>query len=177
MTKDEVIKELSENKKLLKIAHNIAGSHGLGMDLYQHLFLTLCEYDETKLLKAQEGNYAPFLCIKIMSNSFHSKSSPFAKIYRQFSFEQEIESVHLSVDPYEESENIKVLLEIDELILPIEQYITQPITQENFYKLTLLRRWADGESYQDISNQTGIPKRSIGVAIKQAINEIKENVF
>jgi hypothetical protein len=93
------------------------------------------------------------------------------------SFEQEIESINLSVDPYEESENIKVLLEIDELIFPIEQYITQPITQDNFYKLTLLRRWADGESYQDISNQTGIPKRSIGVAIKQAINEIKENVF
>lgn len=164
MNKVEIINCLAKNDRLKRVAHNIAGGKGLGDDLYQHLFLVLLEYDEAKIIRAQENKYIEYTCIKIMANSYNSKSSPFAHQYRQH-----LNDVELTFDiEYIEDEPIPDKKE------PIEQFLEQPINTTNFYHLTLLKRWAKGESYKTLAKKTKIPQRSIEHAVRKGINEIKQ---
>lgn len=166
MTKGQIINRLAHNVKIKKAAYNIGGSYS--EDLYQHLFLTLCELPAKKIQDAHKKKYIEFLCIKIMQNSFHSYSSPFAVQFRQFGFDESIKQDIEDIDIMEE------LIENEKLLKPIETYLNQPINQENFYRITLVTMWANGESYRKIAAKTRIPMRSIAAAIQQAIKEIKE---
>lgn len=174
MTKEEIINQLAHNPKIKKIAQNIAGAKGLGDDLYQYLFLTLCEMPEEKIQSAHEKKFIDFLAIKIMQNSYHSFTSPFAIQYRQHIIDAEIEINTFHVCPDKEAETIEALNLHEVKVKPVEDYLNQEINQDNFYKLTLLREWAGGSSYRKIAARTKIPMRSIAHAIQTAIKEIKE---
>ena len=176
MTKKDIIENLAHDKKIRKIAQNIAGAKGLGDDLYQYLFLTLLEKPEAKIIEAHEKKYLDFLCITIMQNSYHSFSSPFAVQYRQHIGDSDVLEIELHTSPDIEEATLKRLNDYEELIEPLEAYLHQPITQDNFFKLILLRDWVNGESYRKIAARTKIPMRSVASAIQQALNEIRETL-
>lgn len=165
MTKAEIIETLSREKRLKEAAQNIAGSKGLGDDLYQHLFLVLLEYEETKIIRAHEKDYIFYTCIKIMRQSYNSKSSPFAVVYRQHANDVELCEDLPEINECEEDKTER-----------IESFLSQPITTDNFYQMTLLRRWAQGESYRVLSRKTKIPQRSIEDAIKRGLKKLRQTL-
>ena len=166
--------QLAHNPKIRKIALNIAGGIRFGEDLYQHLFLTLCEKEDQKIIEAYDKKYLEFLCISIMQNNYHSVTSPFYKINRHNISYDELHEQHAASIPDNESEIFEHLENYELKIKPIEDYINQQVTQDNFYKITLVRQWANGDSYRTIAKKTKIPMKSIAVAIQTALKEIKE---
>lgn len=168
MDKAQIIETLAQDKKLLTIAKNIAGSSGLEMDLYQHTFEALLNMSEAKLLKAYNGGYLQHFTVKIMALSFKSKKSPFAMKYRHFEHRYNIED--LDIECPNEIEKIK---EREQQLKPIEDYINQPITQDNFFDITLIKQWSAGDSIREINKKTKIPMRPISASINKTLNELK----
>lgn len=166
-----IINQLANNKKLKAISTNIAGS--LGEDLWQNLFLILCQMKKSKIISIHKNKSIEFYCINIMSNEYHNKNSLFSKQYRHQVYDSSIESVNLTIDEEKENENINELKSIDTRENPIYKFFAEKVTQENFYKVELLRRWAEGESYRDISRKTNIPMRSIAASIQKTIIELR----
>lgn len=165
MTKSQILNQLANNAKLKRVAYNIGGDGG--DDLFQELFITLGTYDETKLLKSYNEKYLEYLCIKIMSDKQHY-------IFRETPQTVAIENTTISIDPYEQMETEKAIREYEDLLEPIDNYIEQPVTQDNFFGLTLLKDWIGGESYREISKRTRIPVDSIAKTVQKEIKKIRQ---
>jgi len=169
----QVINGLANNKKLKGIAYKIAGR--LGDDLWQTLFLILCDMPKFRIIELYKNKSIEYYCINILSNEFHNKKSLFSKETRHQMYDEDIEDYKLPSCDYEiERENIAKMERIDLQENPIYRFFAQRVTQDNFYKVELLRRWAEGESYRQISKRTNIPMRSIAHEIQKTINELKE---
>lgn len=123
-----------------------------------------------KIQDAHEKKYLEFLCIKIMQNSYHSLLSPFARQYRQHEY-----TICITEISHHETQDEELSLreQGEQQVNEIEDYLNQAITQDNFYKITLLRRWANGESFRKISAATNIPARSIADTVKKTLHEIR----
>ena len=173
MNKAQIISDLTKHKGLFKLCNKLAWKQGVANDLYQHLFLVLLEYDEAKILKAYNDGYIVRLAGRIVISSMCSNTSPFAKQYQHLANCVELKDTD-SIDSEEDQHPDEVRRsERTDAILDI---LEQPVNTDNFYKLTLLKEWAKGNSYAKISQKTKIPYRSIETAIKSCIKEIKENI-
>lgn len=171
MDKAQIISDLTKDTSLKRLCNKLAWKQGIANDLYQHLFVVLLEYDEAKILRAYNEGYIVRLAGGIVINSMCSTSSPFAKQYQHLSNCKEINESDSIEDEAEPSEEDKRREDRIDLILDV---LEQPVTTENFYRLTLLKEWAKGSSYRQISNKTKIPRRSIETAIIACIKEIRQ---
>ena len=175
MSKEAILNELSKNKKLRTIAMKIGGygANGLGEDLYQQLFITLCTMDSAKVVKANDGKYLEFMCIKIMSNAFHNNYGEFAKLYRKPLNVELIEIKDYMVGVEQDEIKMGKDSEVEDMETILD-FLNQEITQENFYKVTLVKRWVNGESCRKISTMTQIPYRTVAKEIQNTLAELKE---
>ena len=162
---------IANNKAIKRAAYNIAKEHLVGADLYQHLFIEIANVKIDKLVKAHKEGWLPFLCVRIMMNQYHKRNHTFAKQYRLYA-EREVHT-ELQTEYSEESEDLhdRKLQEAKADIL--RAFISQELTQENFYEMTLLNRWLEGNSFRDISRMTGIPFRSIAESVNQTIENLQ----
>ena len=171
--KKEILAKIAVNKKLLKVAHNIANSDGLGDDLFQHLFEVLLNYPDEKIIEAYEQNALDYLAIKIMSNSYHSRTSPFARQYRHNHNDYRSEEVATKVIEERACDDDENRIELEKKHQVIDNFLSQQLNQKNFYRLTLFKMWHNGDTYREIARKTNIPMRSIGTAIQGTIKELK----
>jgi len=162
---------VANNKAIERAAYNIARSHGVGADLYQHLFIEIANVKIDKLVKAHKEGYLPFMCVRIMMNQYHKRNHTFAKQYRLYA-EREVHT-ELQQEYSEESEDLhgRKLQETKADIL--RAFISQELTQENFYEMTLLNKWLDGNTFTEISKLTGIPFRTIALTVNQTIENLQ----
>lgn len=161
------------NKAIEKAAVSIARNHGVGKDLYQHLFLEIANANIDKLAKAHKDGYLPFLCVRIMLNQYHKRNHTFAKQYRLYADKEVI--MEFLPNSAEESEDITTRKVKENKTDILRAFLSQDLTQENFYDMTLLNKWLDGNSYQAISRMTGIPKRSIAESVHSTILALQES--
>ena len=145
----------------------------MGEDLFQHLFEVLCEIEDEKLIDSYNKKYIKFLAIKIMSNAFHNKYSIFTKQFKRpdlLIFLEEV-TYKLIAEDIEKIEGIDSELED---FNSMADFLNQEIIQDNFYKVTLLKRWISGESVRKISALTQIPYRTVAKEIQNTLAELKE---
>ena len=80
MNKKQIIEALYRDKQFKKVCQNIAPP-SLCEDLFHETIMVFLEMDEEKVIKASLEGYLKWLFIRIASNSFNSKTSPFYHKY------------------------------------------------------------------------------------------------
>jgi DNA-binding CsgD family transcriptional regulator len=165
MNKNLIIESLYLDKSFKKICLNIA-AHDYSEDLYHETILILLSMDDEKIIQAKQKGYLKFMFIKIATNLYKSKSSPFFKKYRHLESDLEISNKL-------ESETKLVDLEFEkhynQFIIRIEKEIN--ILSE--YERELLKLYLKFNDYRKVSIEVGIKYESVRHAIRMAIAKIK----
>lgn len=78
------IEEVMNNKWLEEIANNIGVTLDLKQDFIQEIYLILLQYDQSKLEQLMIDNKLKWFVIKICTNQYNSKSSPFYTRYKKY---------------------------------------------------------------------------------------------
>ena len=99
--------------------------------------------------------------------SFHSKTSPYHKTYRQNNRMGSLEEWH-------EPEVVDYDFDTDVMIEAIQDILDemQLDTTEMWYRSRLFSMWLTDKNYSSLSKKTGIPRTSIS----QAVNETREYI-
>ena len=167
--KAQIIEELASNKQLKQLAKRIARGDELGADVYQELFVALCEMKSDKLIKAYNENYIIYLCITIMNRMVHS---PRHHVNKKLICAELPMLGEWQLDIIEDDEDIEIRAEIEQDELDknnsVKRYINQRLTQKNFYDVTIFTKWYNGQSYRDIAEETGIPLMSVHESVKRS---------
>lgn len=170
-SKNELVTKLYVDDKFNDFLHKIA-SPGLIDDLRHEVMLILLEYDSDKLMSiwtkpgATGGiNGLRFFAIRTALNLEKSKTSPFYKKFKKDAAEW--------IDDNIDVEALDIIDDDEDLPEVVEFY--------NKFKKTLY--WFDAEifdlyiklgSYRAVSEDTGIPQRTIGTKCKMVKDKIKE---
>jgi DNA-directed RNA polymerase specialized sigma24 family protein len=171
MTRDDIIKELVNDKEYRRICNKIAGNTGLGDDLYSELMLSLIEFKHLeKVYRESEGKFF-FYVIRCALNMFRNKRSKFNKTYRanyaelddnkEMMMEQEIK-----IDI--EAVSAKVYAEIES--------IKQSYGNNFPYQVGLLQLYLKYGTLRKLSRETGIPLSSCYNTLKEIRQKISNNV-
>lgn len=80
--KNDILDELFRSKFIDDLIWTITSGHQLKDDLKCELFLILCEMDDSKIINAYNNHYLNYLCVNILKKQYHSKTSPFHKMWR-----------------------------------------------------------------------------------------------
>lgn len=87
MTRNEIVEALARDRRVEQICamvtHLKADDPDL-LDLGQHIYLILLEYDEPKLQDLWENDEINFLIVRLVLNNFRSAKSRFHYIFRVF---------------------------------------------------------------------------------------------
>jgi hypothetical protein len=83
MNKNEIIIWLNDNKILNESIKKICQNENHIEDLRSELFLTLCEKSDDEIVSLYESKNMIWWCLRFLKNQYHSKSSPFHKMYRR----------------------------------------------------------------------------------------------
>lgn len=87
--KNRIVKELATNKVVEELCCNMGVEQAYLDDLVQEIYLILLEYDEGKMIKMYERKQLKFFIVRIISNQYFSKNSPFYKKYKLFDQRQD----------------------------------------------------------------------------------------
>jgi hypothetical protein len=165
MNKEEIILQFYNSPNPMQICKKIS-HHYYTDDLLHECILTLYDLDEQKILDAHKNNYLTYLFYKIVSNSYVSYTSPFAKKYKHFenntnNFEKiKTESDFESSDF--EIENEKFTQDIENSISELDEY------DRELFKLYI--QFGD---FRKISNLVDIKYGAVRHSILQTINFLK----
>ena len=140
ISRDQIIIDLFESKRLDDAINNITKGNRLKEDLKSELFVILCEMKTAKLRAAYEGNYLFFLCINILKKQYNSKTSPFHKKYRG-----KLKFTELYEDVIYDEVNASIIFEgkvLDEVrkILNEVSYLDRELFKL-YYKMDEYDRW------------------------------------
>jgi len=165
VNKKQIIEALYRDKQFKKVCQNIAPP-SLCEDLFHETIMVFLEMDEAKVLNASKEGYLKWLFIRIASNSFNSKTSPFYHKY------------HHNDDRYDLSEaKIKEVTNINEGFESKFKQLIESIESEiqclDFYEKELLKLYIKFGNYRDVSREVGIKYESVRHAIRLAIEKIK----
>lgn len=167
MTKAQIIEGLYLDRQFKKVCQNIAPP-SLSDDLFHETIVVFLEMDDEKVIKASQEGYLKWLFIKIASNSFNSKTSPFYHKYHHND-----DRIEVSESKVKDADFISQGFEIKfkELVESIEKQIECL----DFYERELLKLYIKFGNYRDVSREVGIKYESVRHAIRLAINKIKQN--
>lgn len=166
MTKHEIISALYQDAAFKRICSNIAPPDYSG-DLFHETIMYLLEMPEEKIKEAYQLNYLKFLFLKIASNQWNSKTSPFFKKYRHNEPTDEIQQFEINSESnWEDFE-----YDYNQLVSLIE---TEIDTIEDEYDRELVILYLTHEDYRKVSELVGIKYTSVRHAINQALKPIRE---
>jgi len=158
MTSAEILSELAKNKEVKEVALNIAmKDRDRANDLFQDLFIELYKLPKSKIREAHRKKYLPKLCTKIL----YSLNMKYSR-----NVTQQLPEITDDIQEYDLSK--------DHQLEYLKQYLNQDITQENYYRITILRRWVNGESMRHISRTTRIRVHEIMRVINAELDELKK---
>ena len=185
MTKTEIIKALYLDRQFKKVCQNIAPP-SLSDDLFHETIVVFLEMDEEKVIKASQEGYLKWLFIRIASNSFNSKTSPFYHKYHHNDGNQGIRETNREneLKTCVNNSNNTVLLskytseittnEFEKKYKTLTETIEKEIEHLDFYERELLKLYIKFGNYRDVSREVGIKYESVRHAIRLAIEKIKQ---
>jgi hypothetical protein len=83
MSRNDIIVWLNNHKILNESIKKICSNQDHIDDLRSELFLTLCEKSDDFIIELYEEKGLVWWCLRFLKNQYHSKSSPFHKMYRR----------------------------------------------------------------------------------------------
>lgn len=179
MKSSKLIEEYYNNKELITFFKNIANEWW--EELRQDVFLTLCEYDENKIVEMQSKKYLKFFIIRIALNQFRSKTSKF--------YYQNIKNNNLGIALTNDDmiENADAIL-YSNLIYDTQGETAYDIVEAKivsaeksieklrYFEREILKLYLELGTYKKVSEDTGIPIRTIANGVKNAIKNVKLNI-
>lgn len=87
MTRNEIVESLGRERRVEQICAmvtHLPADHPDLLDLGQHIYLILLEYDEGKLQDLWEHDEINFLIVRLVLNNFRSAKSRFHYLFRVF---------------------------------------------------------------------------------------------
>ena len=148
----------------------------LASDLYQELFVILCEKDEAWIEEKYHSNYWEGFIIKIIFNQYYGKRTNFTKCFINPIGTEDIDNIELIENEYEIQGDL-MLLCVDEVMSRLDWYHN---------KIWYLYRNGDKEkgiapfNARSINRGTGISRHEIWRVlklIKEQANEIYETKY
>jgi hypothetical protein len=107
----------------------------------------------------------------IIHRSFHSKTSPYYKLYKQKGKETAM------IEDYDVIDTSEEYVDDMELIEQIECIINKKTNDPNlYYKMKLLREYVENPNYSALSRKFNIPRTSLSLAIKDARKIVLEQL-
>ena len=179
MNSNKLIAEYYENKELVTFFKNIANEWW--EELRQDVFLTVCEYDKDKILEMQSKKYLKFFIIRIALNQFRSKTSKF--YYQNF----KNNNVGIALTDDEMVENADAIL-YSNFIYDTQGETAYDIVEAKivsaetsieklrYFEREVLKLYLQLGTYKKVSEDTGIPIRTIANGVKNAIQNVKLNI-
>lgn len=126
-------------------------------DLYQELFLILCEMEEGKLIQIEAKGYLHFWIVRVLMNNTTS-TGKFYRKYKILNVEREAEKTIAEA----EDENEQVFARQREVIGTILREFEQRGREKaGWYKVNLLRLYSEKGNISEINRLTGIPFETI----------------
>lgn len=166
MNKEEILLQFYNSDVPMRIC--IKNSHEYyTTDLLHECILTLYELDDQKIIDAHNKNYLSFLFYKIVTNSYISYTSPFAKKYKHFNqttddFKKIQADIEIENDNYEE------------LFERFIQHLENDIENFEEYERELFKLYVQFRDFRKISNLVGIKYGAVRHSILQTIKKLKE---
>jgi hypothetical protein len=179
MNYKEIISKHYESLDLIDFFKNIANDWW--DELRQDVFLAICQYDEAKILDMHNRKCLKFFIIRIALNQFRSKTS---KFYYQ-NFKNNANSIALVDD--DSIENADSMLfknsiydlqgetaydKVESKIVLVEN----SIKKLRYFECEVLKLYLELGTYKKVSQDTGIPIRTIANGVKNAIKNVKLNI-
>lgn len=178
MSFNDIITDYYNNKDLDTFFNNIAGDWAI--ELKQDVFLIVCEYDRDKIMSMVSKKQLKFFIIRVALNQYRSKHSKF--YYQNF----KNQSISISIIDDESIENADAIL-YSNLLYEVQGQTERDIKELNllamensidnlrYFEKEILKLYLLLGTYKKVSEETGIPIRSVANGVKNAINNVKLN--
>jgi DNA-directed RNA polymerase specialized sigma24 family protein len=177
MDSKEILTKFVRSGELLRIARQIAlPDHA--PDLAQETILILLEKPERKIEDLHREGMLTFFVVRTMINLYRSNDSPFARKYRHFAINLDVDSLEfkISYEPFIGDRN-ELSPEGVEVALRFAFEEMQTWDKTKFpTKRLLFEAFLRSKSKKDLSRKTGIPYRTIVDTIDKLRNKLKQNV-
>lgn len=134
-------------------------------DLKMEVMLIICELPAEKIHQLHNDKALEFFTVRVILNQIKSKTSPFAKKYR---------NVHQELNSYEVADNIET--EERELREMIEDMAIEEVDRLHWYSKGLIELYLKYGNFRAIERETGIPFGSCYKTIKKSLDQIKLKV-
>lgn len=82
--KNEIITEIYNSGMLADLLRNMGVKGNDIDDLTQEVYLILMEYDSNKIIELWDNKQMKFWLVRVITNQYFSKNSPFYKKYKKY---------------------------------------------------------------------------------------------
>jgi hypothetical protein len=179
MNYKEIISKHYESLDLVDFFKNIANDWW--DELRQDVFLAICQYDEEKILDMHNRKCLKFFIIRIALNQFRSKTSKF--YYQNFKNNANIIAL-VDDDTIENADSILFQNSLYDLqgetaYDKVEAKIVlaeKSIEKLRYFECEVLKLYLELGTYKKVSQDTGIPIRTIANGVKNAIKNVRLNI-
>jgi len=179
MNFDAIISEYYSKSDIIAFFKKIAGDWW--EELRQDVFVILCEYDRDKIIDMHQRKCLKFFIVRISLNQFRSKTSKF--YYNNFKNNKDVLSLAEDINALDSdfvlldmwNSNQKDRADLLQREAKLER-IEKATDKLRYFENEIFRLWIELGSYKAINNKTGIPTRTVSFAVKNAIDNIKNNL-
>jgi DNA-directed RNA polymerase specialized sigma24 family protein len=182
MNFNQIVSEQFESKDLELFFKKIA--EDWWDELRQDVFLIICNYDKDKILDLYQKKALKFFIIRIALNQFNSKTSKFYYQNKKNSFEamdiymmgngddDNLDTHMFQSGLYENQEEPEYLIKEEKL-----QLVENELESLRYFEREILKLYLQLGTYKKVSQDTGIPIRTVANAVKNGISNIKEKTI
>lgn len=169
----DILNELSKDAKIKEACKKIGyPNHD---DLYQELFIILCELPQDKLNEIYSNGYIHFWVVRTLINM----TSPNGKFYKKYKvIYDDTEAITKLTEPQEEDR--EQVFELERKASEVEALLTkyEQSGQKEFgwYKVNLLKMYVEAGSCRKLSKLTGISYKTISYDISNFRKELINNL-
>lgn len=82
--KNQIITDIHNSGLLVELCTNMGVKANDIDDLIQEIYLIIAEYDEDRIVEMWEKSQLKFFLVRVISNQYFSKNSPFYKKYKKY---------------------------------------------------------------------------------------------
>jgi hypothetical protein len=143
-------------------------------DLYQELFIILCELPAEKLEQMYSNGYLQYWVVRTLLNM----TSPRGNFYRKYYIINDESEADKRLEEIEEdkSELFELEKKRREVEALLQKYEEKGRDGFGWYKVTLLKLYSEVGSYRKMGELTGISYRTICEDINEFIKELRTNL-
>ena len=166
-----LIAELAADKEIKDACKKI--NYSLHEDIYQDLFVILCQTPEDKLKEMKQSGFLRFWIIRTIMNISSPNDGNYKKKYIPLA--NDTEAIDQLTEPQEEDREQILELETKraEIESLLQRYEKQGRKQAGWYKVNLLRLYFEVGNYRKLSALTGISTRTICNDVNDFIKELR----